>query len=286
MEEGKTGARDGLAGRTGNALEKAGADPADQPLPIRQLIWQQRGEVERALPTHLKGNGDAYARALMTVIRADEKLAVCDPLTVVGGLMIASQLGLEFGPLGHCYLVPYKNKGRNEAQFQLGYKGKIDLAWRSGKLKSIAAREVCENDEFDFEYGLEDYLHHKTDVRKGDRGAPYAWYGMAKFIDGGHHFVVLSKADVERHRQASKSKNSDFSPWKTNYSQMAMKSAIHEMTPYLPLTTEVLRQMATDDLVARGSSIDDLETEGGAEWVDASAVVLDDDDVVEGEVVS
>ena len=75
--------------------------------------------------------------------------------------MVASSLGLEFGPLGHCYLVPYKNKGRDEAQFQLGYKGKIDLAWRSGKLLSIAAREVCENDEFDYSLGGDASVTHK-----------------------------------------------------------------------------------------------------------------------------
>lgn len=245
MAEGNTGARAGVADRAGQALEAA-KDPSKGPTPIGQLVWQQRGEVERALPTHLKGNGEAYARALMTVIRSTPKLAVCDPGTILGGLMVASQLGLEFGPLGHCYLVPYKNKGRDEAQFQLGYKGKIDLAWRSGKLQSIAAREVCEGDEFDFDLGLVDQLTHKYDIR-AERGEPYAWYGMAKFVGGGHHFVVLSKADVERHRKASKSKDSAYSPWNTNYSQMAMKSAIHEMTPYLPLTTEVLHGQVLGD---------------------------------------
>ncbi len=140
-----TGAREGVAARAGAALEVATGE-AKGPLPVGQLVWQQRAEGERALPQHLKGNGEAFARALMTVIKQTPKLTQCDPRTVLGGLMVASQLGLEFGPLGHCYLVPYKNDGRDEAQFQLGYKGKIDLAWRSGKLKSIAAREVREAD--------------------------------------------------------------------------------------------------------------------------------------------
>jgi recombination protein RecT len=267
------GAREGLADRAGTAMEPA------KPPTVTQMVWNQRAEVERALPTHLKGNGEAYARALMTVIKQTPKLAVCDQRTILGGLMVASSLGLEFGPLGHCYLVPYKNKGRDEAQFQLGYKGKIDLAWRSGKLRSIAAREVCEGDEFDFDYGLDDRLHHKPNVR-AERGPAYAWYGVAKFTDGGHHFVVLSKEQVEAHRQHSKSKDSQFSPWKTSYSQMAMKSCIHEMTPYLPLTTEVLREMGMDDITVRGSSIDDLEFEDGFE----TGEILDDT-VVDAEVV-
>ncbi len=60
---------------------------------------------------------------------------------------------------------------------------------------------------------------------------------------------------------------------------MAMKSAIHEMTPYLPLTTEVLRQMATDDVTARGTSIDDLDVTGDYSY-DAGP-----GEVVEAEVV-
>ena len=270
-----SGAREGLADRTGTALE------AKAPPSVGEMVWNQRAEVERALPMHLKGNGEAYARALITVIKQTPKLAVCDPRTILGGLMVASSLGLEFGPLGHCYLVPYKNHGRDEAQFQLGYKGKIDLAWRSGKLLSISARTVRENDEFDFELGLNADIHHRYDVRQ-PRGDSYAWYMTAKFVGGGSHFVVLGKDDVERHRASSKSKDSSYSPWKTHYDEMAMKSCIHEATPYLPLTTEVLREMAQDDITVKGSSIDDLEFDDGF----GTGEILDDDGVVDAEVVS
>ncbi len=274
-----TEARQGVADRAATAVEVA-KQPG--PTPIGQLVWQQRTEIERALPTHLKGNGEAYARALMTVLKQTPKLAVCDPATILGGLMVASSLGLEFGPLGHCYLVPFKNKGRDEAQFQLGYKGKIDLAWRSGKLLSISADTVREGDTFDFELGLHRDLRHQYDVR-AERGKAFAWYMTAHFVGGGSHFEVLGKSDVERHRQHSKSKDSSYSPWQTNYDSMAQKSCIHEATPYLPLTSEVLREMSTDDLIARGTSIDDLEVEE-ADYIDASAV-KNDDDVVDGEVV-
>jgi recombination protein RecT len=247
-----TAAQPGVAERASTAVARREQPQAPS---LVQLIDAQRSGVERALPAHLKEHAGAYTQALITVVKQTPGLLKVDPLTVLGGLMTASSLGLEFGPLGHAYLVPFKGK----AQFILGYKGKIDLAWRSGKLRSITARTVRENDEFDFDYGLLDSLHHKP-VRE-NRGQSIAWYGMAKFQGGGHHFVVLFKEDVERHRKASASANSDISPWKSNYDEMAMKSAIHEMTPYLPLTTEVLRQMATDGIVASGTSVDDLQTE-------------------------
>lgn len=256
------GAKPGVAERAGTALA---ARQETGPPSLIQMIERQTSGVERALPEHLKAHAGAYTQALITVVKQTPDLVKCDHMTVLGGLMTASSLGLEFGPLGHCYLVPFKGK----AQFILGYKGKIDLAWRSGKLLSISARTVRENDEFDFDYGLADALHHKP-VR-ANRGEPYAWYGMAKFVGGGHHFVVLFKEDVERHRQASASKDSSYSPWKSNYDEMAMKSAIHEMTPYLPLTTEVLRDLARDGIVASGTSADDLTTEQ-PDYIDAVTV--------------
>jgi recombination protein RecT len=228
---------------------------ADNAGVIKQINDSERA-VERALPSHLKGNAAAYTRALVTIVKQTPDLLKCDPMTILGGLMTASQLGLEFGPLGHCYLIPFKG----QAQFILGYKGKIDLAWRSGKLTSIAAREVRENDRFDFDYGVADSLEHKPELR-GDRGVPYAWYCMAKFVGGGHYFVVLDRQSVDRHRAESRSQSSEYSPWNKHFSQMAMKSAIHEATPFLPLTTEVLREMAMDGLIARGVNAEELEVE-------------------------
>ena len=78
-------------------------------------------------------------------------------------------LGLEPNtPLGQAYLIPYTVKGVPTVQFQIGYKGLIDLAYRSGEIESIQAHVVYENDSFDFNYGLEPKLMHKPCV--GERG--------------------------------------------------------------------------------------------------------------------
>ncbi len=257
-------AQPGLAERAGAALE-----PRKAPSLVQQ-VQDQTAAVERALPAHLKGQGEAFVRAAQTLIRATPNLARCEPATVLGGLLTASSLGLEFGPLGHCYLVPYGNK----AQFILGYRGITDLAWRSGKLTSIEAREVKEHDEFSFAYGLDAHLHHVPKM-DGDRGRSIAYYGVAHFKGGGHYFVVLSKADVDEHRKASKSGASG--PWKDHYDAMARKTVIRVMAPFLPLTTEVERAIAQDGVVASGTEADNLEVET-PDW--------DDDEAVDAEVVS
>ena len=212
------GAKAGLADR----LASTAVEVAELKAPtLAKMIEGQRIEVERALPDHLKRSVDAFLRAAQTLVKQTPGLIKADPLTVLGGMMTAASLGLEFGPLGHCYLVPFKNHGKDEAQFQLGYKGKIDLSWRSGKLLSIAAREVRRNDYFEYEYGLDEKLEHRP-LKEGDRGDAFMWYGVAKFKDGGHHFVVLNREDVNRHRKYSKSATSEFSPWNTSFSAMAI----------------------------------------------------------------
>lgn len=271
------GARAGLDQRV---AEAAVPDGGGATLPA--LIERQAPEIHRALPVHLKDNAEGFVRAALTLVKQTPLLMQCDARTVLGGLMTASQLGLEFGPLGHAYLVPFKNNRTNrmEAQFILGYKGAVDLAWRSGQLASIIAREVYPEDEFEYEYGLADRLFHKPALNRAEDSKPYIWYGVAKFKDGGHAFVVLGKDDVDRHRRRSKA--SDKGPWVTDYSAMAKKSCILELKPWLPLTSNVLREMAKDGTVIRGSTVDDLET---PEYIDVEGQFAADDVVAEGEVV-
>ena len=73
-------------------------------------------------------------------------------------------------PLGQAYLIPFKNKGVLECQFQLGYKGMLDLAYRSGEVSVIQAHTVYENDMFEYELGLDPKL--KQIPAKENRGEP------------------------------------------------------------------------------------------------------------------
>lgn len=260
----RAGAREGLSDRVSSAVV------ATEPPTLLTQIDRQRAEVERALPVHLKANAEQYVRAALTLVKQTPGLMQCDPKTILGGLMTASQLGLEFGPLGHAYLVPFNNRrtGNKEAQFIIGYKGLIDLCWRSGQLASISAREVCEGDEFDFDYGLADSLHHKPNLEV-DRSRPYAWYGVAKFTNGGHYFLVVGKPEIEQHRAKSLAK--DTGPWKTDYNAMARKTVVRMMQPFLPLSSEVARELARDETVSRGMTVDELEVEP-VDYIEAEVV--------------
>lgn len=263
------------------------AATTDQPT-IAQLIDRQRTEIARALPKHM--DADRLARIAVTTIRTTPALMECSAPSLLGALMLCAQTGLEPGPLGHVYFVPRRVRGQQECQWQLGYRGIIELARRSGKIVSIEAREVCEHDEFEYEYGLDEKLRHKP-YMGGDRGLLVAVYGLAKFTDGGHYFLVMSKADIDATKTRSASGSSG--PWVTDYMAMARKTVIRRMAAWLPLSAEQAGAIARDEQVVTGVvTADDvasgpalIDTIAEPEPAPAPIPPRSDDDVADGEIV-
>src|ERR1035438_6876527 len=95
-------------------------------------------------------------------------------------------------------MIPRKNHGVLEVQFQIGYKGWLALSHRSAKLQTVIARAVHENDEFDYSYGIVDKLVHKP--ARTDRGKVTDYYAIAKVRGGGSSFQVMNRQEVEKHR--------------------------------------------------------------------------------------
>ena len=173
--------------------------------------------------------------------------------------MSAAQLGLEPNtPLGQAYLIPYKNKGVDEVQFQIGYKGLIDLAYRSGEVELVQAHIVYENDEFICEYGLEPKLVHKP--ADNDRGEAVKVYAMFKTKSGGYGFEVMSMDDVRRHAEKySQAYRTGFSPWKTNFEEMAKKTVLKRALKYAPLKSDFVRGVVQDETIKTDLSEDMYE---------------------------
>ena len=197
----------------------------------RQTLDVLKPQMELALPPHVKI--DRLCRVIMNALQTNPTLLQCDRNSFMKAAMTVAVLGLEpEGVLGQAYLVPYKG----QVQAQIGYKGLIALARNSGQVSTLVAHEVCENDEFDYEWGLNERLEHKP--ADGERGELTHVYAVAKFKDGSHHFEVLSKSEVDKIRASSPSANSGFSPWKTHYTEMAKKTAIRRIAKYLPLSVQ------------------------------------------------
>lgn len=209
---------------------------------VRETVARMEGEFSRALPKHLPV--DRFLRLIMTELQKTPRLQQCSMPSLLGACMTSAQLGLELGPLGHFYLTPRQLKGEWTVVPIIGYKGMVELARRSGLLLSIEARPVKANDVFEFEFGLNERLIHRPKL-DGDRGESVAYYGIAKFLDGGHQFDVMSRSDVEERRdRGSAGKNG---PWVTDADAMGSKTVIRQMQRWLPQTPEMALAAQVDE---------------------------------------
>lgn len=214
---------------------------------MQALISAMKPQIEAALPSVL--TGERFSRMILSAMSTTPQLAACTPQSFLGAMMQAAQLGVEPNtPLGQAYLIPFRNKGVLECQFQLGYKGLIDLAYRSGAVNDIQAHEVHENDVFEYELGLTPILKHKPAMK--NRGEVIAYYAIYHTKDGGYGFEVMSKEDIQKHAEGySKSYESTYSPWTNNFDEMAKKTVIKKCLKYAPLKTEFIRQLAADNTI-------------------------------------
>jgi recombination protein RecT len=142
-----------------------------------------------------------------------------------------------------------------ECQFQIGYKGLIDLAYRNGQIQTIQAQAVYEHDFFEYEYGLEPRLVHKPAF--SDRGEVIYFYAIFKTVNGGFGMAVMSKADMDLYAKTySKAFDSSYSPWKTDYESMAKKTVIKQALKYAPIKTDFQRALSTDETIKKEISED------------------------------
>lgn len=214
---------------------------------IQDYIKAMEGEIKKALPSVI--TPERFTRMTLSAISVNPALSKCTPKSFLGAMMSAAQLGLEPNtPLGQAYLIPYKNKGVDEVQFQIGYKGLIDLAYRSGEVEVVQAQIVYENDEFHCQYGLEPKLTHVPADK--DRGLPIKVYAVFKTKSGGYGFEVMSMDDVKKHAQKySRSANSSYSPWTTNFEEMAKKTVLKRVLKYAPMKSDFVRGVVQDESI-------------------------------------
>ncbi len=240
-----------------------------EPQTIKDWIKVMEPAIKKALPSVI--TAERFSRIALTAISVNPKLAECTPQSFIGALMNAAQLGLEPNtPLGQAYLIPFDNNRKingeyvkiSEVQFQIGYKGLIELAYRSGEFTNIYAKEVFENDDFEYEFGLEPVLKHKP--ASGNRGEVIAYYAVFKLTNGGFGFEVMSKSDIENHaKKYSKSFGNDKTPWSKNYDEMAKKTVLKKVLKYAPIKAEFAKQVVQDTTITTVKTVvgEDIEIE-------------------------
>ena len=255
---------------TGELAAKQG-----KPKTLNDYIKIMEPEIKKALPSVI--TPERFTRMTLTALRSTPGLAACEPMSFLAAMMSAAQLGLEPNtPLGQAYLLPFRNTKKNitEVQFQIGYKGLIDLAYRSGEVELVQAQCVYENDTFECEYGIEPKLKHIP--ADGERGELVKVYALFRTKNGGYGYDVMSVEEIRKHAQKySKAYSSSFSPWKTSFEEMAKKTVLKKVLKLAPLKTDFVHGVAQDETV-KGELAKDM-FEVPAEQIDYVDVQVDEE---------
>lgn len=165
-------------------------------------------------------------------------------------------------------------------------RGLIELAHRSGDLQSIEAHIVYENDEFEYELGLDPVLKHKPAME--NRGKIEWVYAVYKLKSGGFGFEVMSVEDINKHRDKySQAARRGFSPWNDNWEEMAKKTVIKRVLKYAPMKSEFVTAMVQDgstlNFEDRGDDFDIVQQPYSEEQiVEAETEIIEEDT---GEVI-
>jgi recombination protein RecT len=218
-----------------------------------------------ALPRHM--NADRMARLALTQFSTNPKLQECDPMSIAGAIITASQLGLE---IGHAYLIPYKGR----ATLVPGWRGLVDLANRSGRT-TVWTGAVFEGDEFDYALGDTPFVKHRPGDDTDDPNKLLFVYAIGR-VNGSQHAVidVWRMPKVWRHRDVMNKVG------KAHYSyahpeMYARKLPLLQVLKYMPSSIELSRAAhmsevadSGEGMVIDGDFVTAMRTDDGSGGVD------------------
>ena len=229
----------------GTAVAEKGAaakTPAKQETLV-EYLEKKKASFAAMLPRGM--DADRFMKMVVMAIVKVPKLAKADFTSMLEAVGACATYGLE--PDGHhAAIVPFKNGaltkkyGRDifDATFLPMVHGLIALAYRSQSFKVISAREVYQNDEFNYSYDFDNTFTHKP--AEGTRGE---WVGVYAFFvlkDGGRDFIYMSKADViSWGKRFAKSFDNQDSLWQTNLMAAGLKTVVKRVLHFAPMAIQL-----------------------------------------------
>jgi len=240
---------------------------------LANQIKRMTPEYQLAMPRGMEAT--QLVRDAITCLRTIRHLDACEPTSLLGALMTCAQLGLRPAVLGHAWPLPFwdnRDKGY-KAQLVIGYKGYVELGYRSGKIAAITSRIVRIGEEFSIVYHADrDELVHKPAI-DGLPGDIRCFYSTARLVNGGYSVTEpWSIARMEAHRDQHAPRNRDQNitgPWKDNFPEMGQKTMVLVNYRLLPKSAEMAIAMEADEGVRMN-----LEPEANAAEVTEHARVI------------
>ena len=202
---------------------------------------------------------DSYITSVLQVVSSNSLLVDVNAESITGAVFTACALNLPLNNnLGLAYIVPFKGS----AQLQIGYKGFLHLAQRTGQIKSINTIAVFDTDtEESVRARLTSLIPRKTE------GAIIGYTARLETITGFEAIVTMTKEELEQHAykysqtyKAAKNKGQNYSVWHQNFDAMAKKTVIKALMKYCPMSVELQRAIESDQGV--------IDQDGNIEYVD------------------
>ena len=184
-----------------------------------------------------KTKSESFVASVLAVINDTPELKKADNNSIMAAAMKAAVLDLPVEKsLGFAYVIPYYNskERKHEAQFQIGYKGYLQLAQRSGVISKISRGKVYENQFISYN-PLDEELD--VDFTVEGQGEVVGYFAKLILTNGFSHLVYWSKDKIEKHRD--KFSKSKYGPWKDNFDAMALKTVIKDLLRDAPMSIQM-----------------------------------------------
>lgn len=228
---------------------------------LKQIVSAQ--SVQDQIKNCLAENSGLFVASLIDVYSGDTYLQKCNPGDVVREALKAATLKLPINKsLGFAYIVPYKD----QATFQIGYKGLIQLAMRTGQYKHINADMVYEG-----ELKRSDKLTGEIDLSgEATSDKVVGYFAYIEMLNGFRKTAYWTTEKVTAHaKRFSASYNSNRSPWKTDFDQMALKTTLKSLLgKYGYLSVEMIGAIDGDERTAPEMARDEHDTRANSEIID------------------
>ena len=217
-------------------------------------------------------NSASFATSIMQIVNSNPMLLNAEPMSIFNAACMAATLNLPINNnLGFAYLVPYKNSktGHVEAQFQLGYKGFIQLAQRSGQFERLVSLPVYKDQLI--EKDLIKGFKFNWSIDPDEKEQPIGFYAYFKLINGFTAELYMSREQIDKHaKRYSQSYRKNSGVWADNYEQMALKTVTKLLlSRQAPLSIEMQKAVLSDQ------SVIENVTEEKFDYLDNQTGVLD-----------
>jgi recombination protein RecT len=241
------------------------------PMTIKSLF--SKDEVRNKFQELLGKRAPAFITSVLQIAAQSEQLSKCDPISIYQCAAVAATLDLPLNPnLGFAYIIGYNQKQKdgtwkNVAQFQIGYKGFIQLAQRSGQFKTISAAPIYDGqlvEQNPLTGFVFDFSQKKSDTIIG-----YAAHFA--LLNGFEKTLYMTVEELKKHgTRFSQTFKKGFGLWKDDFESMAQKTVIKLLlSKFAPLSVDMQRAVITDQAFVKDADTVDVE------YVDNDHPVID-----------